>query len=187
MTKGDYVLYVPFTDCNQELYQKGRVKSIQDDNHAFVVFHCNNTWAEYENYTAARCEISQLIQISSHSPEFDEFIDQIGTMGYIPLNTVPENIAMYLKLHYCIDNPTPEIFPNVYFKNVGKTKFHNDLFSYICHYGIIGCIPQQDFWCIQPFYHEDKDIFEQVYNFEDSYDEWLEGGCSCDACKSKNY
>lgn len=40
--------------------EKGIVKSISDENHVFVVYHCNNNWEDYENYTAARTCIEDL-------------------------------------------------------------------------------------------------------------------------------
>lgn len=40
--------------------EQGRVKSIQDDVYAFVVFSCNGEWEEYEKYTAARTHIGSL-------------------------------------------------------------------------------------------------------------------------------
>lgn len=38
----------------------GIVKSIPDDDYAFVVYHCAGNWDDYENYTAARTRIADL-------------------------------------------------------------------------------------------------------------------------------
>jgi len=54
------VHYIPFKGCSPSEYENGVIKSIQDDNHVFVVYHCNGEWENIENYTAARTEISQL-------------------------------------------------------------------------------------------------------------------------------
>lgn len=40
--------------------EKGIVKSVSDDEHAFVVYNCGENWDDYENYTAARTKISDL-------------------------------------------------------------------------------------------------------------------------------
>lgn len=40
--------------------KKGIVKGVQNDKYAFVVYHCNNNWSDYENYTAARTRIEDL-------------------------------------------------------------------------------------------------------------------------------
>jgi len=51
---GDYVWYVPFEGCLESDYEKGRVKSISDENYVFVVYHCNNDWDNYKDYTGQR-------------------------------------------------------------------------------------------------------------------------------------
>lgn len=38
----------------------GIVKSISDESHVFVVYHCDDNWHRYEEYTAARTKISDL-------------------------------------------------------------------------------------------------------------------------------
>lgn len=40
--------------------EKGIVKSTYDENHVFVVYHCDDNWEDYENYTAARTCIEDL-------------------------------------------------------------------------------------------------------------------------------
>lgn len=41
--------------------ENGIVKSLSDDGTAaFVVFHCNNEWSNYRNYTGQRTELSDL-------------------------------------------------------------------------------------------------------------------------------
>lgn len=58
---GDYVDYVPFPGCDVEQIKRGRVKSIQDSNHYFVVYNCNNEWNNYKNYTAQRTHINNIL------------------------------------------------------------------------------------------------------------------------------
>ena len=46
---GEKVTYVtPFKK------ERGMVKSICDEDSTFVVYHCNNEWDKYQEYTAAR-------------------------------------------------------------------------------------------------------------------------------------
>lgn len=40
--------------------EKGIVKSISDEQHVFVVYHCDNNWSNYSEYTAARTRIEDL-------------------------------------------------------------------------------------------------------------------------------
>lgn len=40
--------------------ENGKVKSIQSEEYAFVVYNCAGNWDDYENYTAARTRISDL-------------------------------------------------------------------------------------------------------------------------------
>ncbi len=49
---------VTFSSYNKK--EKGIVKSISDSEHVFVVYHCDNDWGNYQNYTAARTHISDL-------------------------------------------------------------------------------------------------------------------------------
>ena len=51
---GDKVTYMPKKE-------KGIVKSIAYDNYVFVVFHCDNKWEYYYNYTGALTDINDLI------------------------------------------------------------------------------------------------------------------------------
>ena len=61
---GTYVNYVPYKDCDVNLYQKGRIKSFSSNiNYCFVVFKCHNNCDDYENYTSERVHISDLIVI----------------------------------------------------------------------------------------------------------------------------
>lgn len=55
LKSGDKVTYV--TPYKKE---KGIVKSVPDDRHAFVVYNCEDDWDSYENYTAARTRIEDL-------------------------------------------------------------------------------------------------------------------------------
>ena len=52
---GDEVTY---TSHNKKEY--GKVKSISDDAHVFVVYNCGGEWDHFEDYTAARTEIKDL-------------------------------------------------------------------------------------------------------------------------------
>lgn len=53
---GQKVTYAP--DYGKE--EKGIVKSLSNENYAFVVYHCGGNWKDYENYTAARTRIKDL-------------------------------------------------------------------------------------------------------------------------------
>jgi len=52
---GDKVTYHSFSKK-----EKGIVKSISDEDHVFVVYHCDGEWDNYEDYTAARTYIGDL-------------------------------------------------------------------------------------------------------------------------------
>ena len=54
---GDKVTYIK-THCP---FEHGIVKSISDKDHTFVVYHCNDDWDHYYDYTAARTCNSDLI------------------------------------------------------------------------------------------------------------------------------
>jgi len=41
--------------------EKGIVKSISDESHVFVVYHCGDDWDNYRDYTASRTNINYLI------------------------------------------------------------------------------------------------------------------------------
>lgn len=56
MVVGDFVYY-NYPHGGQQF---GRIKSIQDDTHAFVCFHCGGDWANYKDYTGQRCELKSL-------------------------------------------------------------------------------------------------------------------------------
>jgi hypothetical protein len=40
--------------------EKGIIKEFSGENHAFVVYHCNDDWANYKDYTGARTCIIDL-------------------------------------------------------------------------------------------------------------------------------
>ena len=40
--------------------EHGIIKSLSDDDHVFVVYHCDNNWDRYFDYTAARTRIADL-------------------------------------------------------------------------------------------------------------------------------
>lgn len=59
---GDEVRYIPYPDCLEDKWEKGKVKSLSENDHAFVVYHCNGEWVTgWKNYTAARTSYSHLI------------------------------------------------------------------------------------------------------------------------------
>lgn len=55
---GDTVTYTPH--CPNPISKIGVVKSIADETHLFVVYHCNGDWKEYQNYTAQNTDIKYL-------------------------------------------------------------------------------------------------------------------------------
>lgn len=50
---GDKVTYIP-------KIEKGIIKSLSGDDHAFVVYNCAGEWDNYQDYTGARTELSDL-------------------------------------------------------------------------------------------------------------------------------
>jgi hypothetical protein len=54
---GDKVTYISFN--KKEI---GIVKSVPDEDHAFVVYHCAGNWEHYEDYTAARTRVEDLVK-----------------------------------------------------------------------------------------------------------------------------
>ena len=52
---GDNVTYSP-----GHKKEHGKVKSLSDSNHVFVVYNCNDEWDSYKNYTGARTRIQDL-------------------------------------------------------------------------------------------------------------------------------
>lgn len=55
-SKGQKVTYL--TEYKRE---HGMIKSLSDDGKAaFVVYHCNNDWEDFENYTGARTNLEDL-------------------------------------------------------------------------------------------------------------------------------
>lgn len=57
---GDKVHYIPFDGCSEDKYENGIVKSIPTSYAAFVVYHCDGKWDDYQNYTAALTSIEDL-------------------------------------------------------------------------------------------------------------------------------
>ena len=56
MKPGDKVTYVtPFES------ERGIIKSLSDENHVFVVYHCAGEWHRIEDYTAARTNKKDLV------------------------------------------------------------------------------------------------------------------------------
>lgn len=40
--------------------ERGIIKSLSGSDHAFVVYHCDENWDNYQNYTAERTQIKNL-------------------------------------------------------------------------------------------------------------------------------
>lgn len=56
MTEGTKVTYV-----HKGAKEYGIIKSFPEDPyHAFVVYHCNDDWDDYQSYTGQRTEIAHL-------------------------------------------------------------------------------------------------------------------------------
>jgi len=53
--EGDKVTYI-----SHNKKEHGIVKWFPDNKHAFVVYHCDNNWNNYKEYTAARTETNDL-------------------------------------------------------------------------------------------------------------------------------
>lgn len=63
LEKGDKVCYIPYKDAPQHKWQNGIVKYRQVSlSHVFVVYNCANDWENFENYTAARTDVSSIIE-----------------------------------------------------------------------------------------------------------------------------
>ena len=67
LTEKDVGRYVIYTDING-LQEKGRIKS-WNDKYIFVVYHCDNNWDNFKNYTGASTHPSNLKFVD---PEPDE-------------------------------------------------------------------------------------------------------------------
>jgi hypothetical protein len=59
MNEGDTVTYTPFNGADKSKEQQGIVKTI-DERGIFVVFNCGGNWEHYQDYTAQKCNRSQL-------------------------------------------------------------------------------------------------------------------------------
>ena len=57
---GDKVHYIPFKGAGVSLYENGMVKELVDDESIRVVYHCNDDWNNYKDYTSALTQIIQL-------------------------------------------------------------------------------------------------------------------------------
>jgi hypothetical protein len=66
MTEADIksiVTYIPFKGCDRSLWEMGKVKSYNNAQKiAWVVYKCNNDWDNFENYTAAATNYSDLLR-----------------------------------------------------------------------------------------------------------------------------
>ena len=57
MKKGDRVTYIaPYIE------EHGIVKKVQNKDHVFVVYHCNEDWKNYEKYTGESTRIVDLVE-----------------------------------------------------------------------------------------------------------------------------
>ena len=56
MKQGDKVTYKTLFKT-----EKGIIKSMSNG-YAFVVYHCGGDWDNYQNYTAARTEVTDLVK-----------------------------------------------------------------------------------------------------------------------------
>ena len=51
---GQFIYYIPFDGCDPNQWQRGKIKSFDNDKQrAFVVYNCDNDWKNYLDYTAA--------------------------------------------------------------------------------------------------------------------------------------
>lgn len=58
---GDLVHYIPFEGCDVSVIENGRIKAMGEyPLHLFVVYHCNDEWENYTDYTGALTHIKQL-------------------------------------------------------------------------------------------------------------------------------
>jgi hypothetical protein len=56
LRRGDKVTYISF-----DKKEHGIIKNMSDEHHVFVVYNCAGNWNKYEDYTAARTELSDLV------------------------------------------------------------------------------------------------------------------------------
>lgn len=54
---GKFIVYIPDGGDRCEI---GKIKSISDETHAFIVYNCNGEWERYTDYTAARTRIENV-------------------------------------------------------------------------------------------------------------------------------
>ena len=54
---GDRVHFRIFKGCRPEKCENGIVKKIDNPQHLWVVYNCNNDWDNYQNYTAQKTSI----------------------------------------------------------------------------------------------------------------------------------
>jgi len=57
---GDKVHYIPFSDCDESIIENGIVKSLQNEEYCFVVFHWSDTPEKYQDFTGQRTDIKSL-------------------------------------------------------------------------------------------------------------------------------
>lgn len=79
MKAGDKVTYV----SDHGTLEHGIIKSVQDEDHIFVVYNCAGNWDRIEDYTAARTHRRDLVEgwkgggsevAKTHDPESCEII-----------------------------------------------------------------------------------------------------------------
>lgn len=131
MKKGDRVHYIPYPNCPTTEISNGIVKYIDPRTLSlFVVFHCNNDWDNYENYTAQSCNYIQLGE---------------GWVGF-----TPELFGFHMKSitefeHICDDIKTSIYSHEDYYHIIKYIKEDNDKYKYKHGNLYYGKIPNNNF------------------------------------------
>jgi hypothetical protein len=60
MKIGDNVHYIPFDGCDENLIDNGKIKSFSDSGNPFVVYHCNNEWDKWMDYTGQNTPLDRI-------------------------------------------------------------------------------------------------------------------------------
>lgn len=60
MKKGDKVHYIPFPGATGKSIQNGIIKEVVSTKEVRVVYHCNEEWENYEDYTSALTNVDLL-------------------------------------------------------------------------------------------------------------------------------
>lgn len=63
LAEGMQVTYIPFEGCDPSLYEHGVIKALSPKKgYVFVVFHCNNDWDNYDDYTSQSTSLDNLVE-----------------------------------------------------------------------------------------------------------------------------